>query len=179
MPIILFTMSEIKKDANIKIGKVVSLHLHPPEKNDKMITVESFYAVAGKGITGQPPRYYGKVDRKGFPNKNHISLIQQEEIIEHALMSCVDSFPPGVVRSNIECTGIKLVDLIGYKVSIGKEVVVHFYRARTPCKQMDDICHGLQRLMKNKKQGVIAEIIKSGKICIGDEIVCNLLTDKI
>ncbi len=35
---------------------------------------------------------------------------------------------------------------------------------------MDALCQGLRKLMLNGRQGVLAEIRRSGKISIGDEI---------
>jgi MOSC domain-containing protein YiiM len=73
------------------------------------------------------------------------------------------------VRSNIETTGIDLVSLIGKEIEIG-EAILSLYAPRDPCAQMDAICQGLRNLMMNNRQGVLAQVIRSGKIHVGDRI---------
>ena len=41
---------------------------------------------------------------------------------------------------------------------------------RTPCGRMDEVCAGLRELMKNRRQGVLAQVVKSGRIEVGDTI---------
>jgi MOSC domain-containing protein YiiM len=50
------------------------------------------------------------------------------------------------------------------------EAVLLFYEARTPCHKMDRIAPGLQALMSQGRQGVLAQVIRSGKIRVGDKI---------
>jgi MOSC domain-containing protein YiiM len=75
----------------------------------------------------------------------------------------------GAVRSNIETTGIELTAFVGCEMAIG-EAILRFYEPRTPCYKMDRIAPGLQTLMSQGRQGVMAEIIRSGKIRVGDKI---------
>jgi len=35
---------------------------------------------------------------------------------------------------------------------------------------MDEVCAGLRELMKNRRQGVLAQVVKSGRIEVGDTI---------
>jgi MOSC domain-containing protein YiiM len=81
----------------------------------------------------------------------------------------LESIPPGAVRSNIETTGVNLVSLLGKEIEMG-EVILLLYAPRDPCAKMDAICHGLRELMMNNRQGVLAQVIRSGKIQIGDQI---------
>ena len=41
---------------------------------------------------------------------------------------------------------------------------------RDPCEKMDAICRGLRDLMMENRQGVLAQVIRSGRIKIGDSI---------
>ena len=52
-----------------------------------------------------------------------------------------------------------------------RSVVLYFYEARTPCAKMDALCPGLRESMKNQRQGVVAEVIQSGLIRVGDLIL--------
>ena len=76
---------------------------------------------------------------------------------------------PGVVRSNIETEGIDLVPLAGKQIQIGASVLL-IGAPRDPCEKMDRIAPGLRDLMDYGKQGVLAQVIRSGKIRLGDAI---------
>jgi MOSC domain-containing protein YiiM len=135
-----------------------------------MKDVDLMTLVAGKGILGNT-RYYNTVNKKTKkPNINHVSLIEREQINNHAVAVSIEKIDPGIVRSNIETSGIDLVSLVGKYILIGETAVLYFYKTRIPCWKMDVICDGLQNLMKSKRQGVIAEIIISGNIKIGDTL---------
>lgn len=157
----------MKSDAQL-VGRVASLHLHPAKSGGSLRTTDSFEVEAGKGIVGNG-RYFGRMSRSGGPSKRQVSLIEREQISEHAVALGLETIPPGAVRSNVETTGMDLVALIGQHVQIGS-AVLFFYDARTPCEKMDAICDGLRQLMENKKQGVLAQVIRSGRIAVGDEI---------
>ena len=79
------------------------------------------------------------------------------------------SIPPGVVRSNIETSGIDLQALVGQQVEIGT-AMVYFYEPRLPCHKMDAIAPGLCELMKHGRLGVMAEVIRDGVVRIGDAL---------
>ncbi len=123
--------------------------------------------VAGKGILGEP-RYFERKNRSGQPSRRHITLIEREIVGQHA-DALKTPIEPGVVKSNIETTGVDLISLIGKTVQIG-DALLNFYEPRLPCDQMDRIIPGLRLRMCDKRQGVIAEVVKSGRIKIGDEL---------
>src|ERR1041385_5783329 len=148
-------------------GSVASLHLHPENAGDPLRSVEAIELVAGKGIRGNP-RKFG-VMKEGQPTRRQITLIEREQIAEHAAALGLQSIPPGAVRANIETLGIELGALIGCEVQIG-EAILHAYAPRTPCAKMDAVCAGLRELMGNSRQGVLAEVIRSGKIRVEDRI---------
>lgn len=150
-------------------GRVASLHLHPTEPGRPLRNVEAIEAIQGKGILGEP-RYFERISRRtGQPSRRQISLIEREQIASHATVLGLESIPPGAVRANIETRGINLITLVGRQVQIG-EAVLLLYEPRTPCEKMDAICRGLRDLMKNSRQGVLAEVVRSGRIRTGDAI---------
>jgi MOSC domain-containing protein YiiM len=156
-----------------QIGHVVSLHLHPAESGLPLTTVEEISLIAGKGIAGEP-RYFGKISRRtGQPSRRQVSLMEREQIAEHAATLGLQSIAPGAVRANIETEGIDLVQLIGKRIKIG-EAILFLYEGRLPCQQMDAICNGLRALMENNRQGVMAEIIQSGRVRAQDTISCEM-----
>jgi MOSC domain-containing protein YiiM len=154
---------------NNETGRVASLHLHPEKAGEPMRGVDEFELVEQKGIRGNP-RKFGAISRStGQPSKRQVSLIEREQIGEHAAALGLEVIAPGAVRSNIETHGIDLVTLVGRHIEIG-EAVLFLYEPRTPCEKMDRICQGLRALMDNSKQGVLAQVIRGGTIRIGDTI---------
>ncbi|MEY2428496.1 MAG: hypothetical protein QOJ40_1381, partial [Verrucomicrobiota bacterium] len=118
-------------------------------------------------------RYFGRKSRNhGQPSKRQVTLIEREQIAEHAATLGLQSIPPGAVRSNIETLGINLISLIGREIEIG-EAVLLLYAPRDPCAKMDAICQGLRELMLDNRQGVLAQVVRSGKIAVGDSIVVH------
>jgi MOSC domain-containing protein YiiM len=153
----------------IPAGVVASLHLHPMEPGTPLPSTETIELVVGKGIVGDT-RYFGRLSRTtGEPSRRQVSLIEREQIAEHAVAVGLEAIPPGAVRSNIETRGINLVAIVGRQIQIGS-AVLQLYAPRDPCPKMDAICQGLRALMMDSRQGVLAEVVRSGSIRCGDAI---------
>jgi MOSC domain-containing protein YiiM len=150
-------------------GKVASLHLHPATSGDPLQSVNEIRAEAGRGIVGDA-RIFGRKDKKGEPSRRQISLMAREQIAQHAATLGLPEITPGAVRANIETAGIDLMSLLGQQVKVGGAVFL-FYEARTGCVKMDLIAAGLRELMANGRLGVMAQVLSSGDIRVGDEIV--------
>jgi hypothetical protein len=151
------------------LGHVVSLHLHPVESGAPLQAVESFEVVEGMGITDDT-RYFGRLSRDtSQPTRRQVTLIEREQIAEHATALGLPSIAPGAVRSNIETGGINLIGLLGRDIQIG-EAVLRLYAPRDPCAKMDAICQGLRARMMDQRQGVLAEVVQSGRVRVGDPI---------
>ena len=150
-------------------ARVTSLHLHPAEPGAPLTAVDAIDVVAGRGILGNP-RYFDRQDQSsGQPSRRHVSLIECEQIAEHAAKLGLEKIHPGAVRANIETTGVNLIALVGQHVEVG-EALLYFYEPRTGCKKMDAVCLGLRELSANNRLGVMAEIVRSGKIRVGDPV---------
>jgi MOSC domain-containing protein YiiM len=151
------------------LGQVASLHLHPAEDGAPLQSVESIELVAAKGIVGDA-RYFGRLSRStGQPTRRQVTLIEREQIAEHAAALGLPAIPPGAVRSNIETEGINLVSLLGRQIQIG-DALLFLYAPRDPCSKMDAICQGLRARMMDNRQGVLAEVVRSGTIRCGAAI---------
>lgn len=151
------------------IGRVASLHLHPAEAGAELKAVPQIEMVAEKGIVDDS-RYFGRLSREtGRPSRRQVSLIEREQIEQHAAALKLSGISPGAVRSNIETNGISLVSLVGKEVRIGS-AVLFVHSVRDPCAKMDAICQGLKNLMLDGKQGVMAEVRKSGTVRVGDPV---------
>jgi MOSC domain-containing protein YiiM len=150
-------------------GRVASLHLHPAEPGTALQTVEVVELVADRGIQGDT-RYFGRLSsHTGQPTRRQVTLIEREQIAEHAAALGLPSIAPGAVRSNIETTGINLISLLGRAVEIGSAVLL-LHSPRDPCAKMDAICQGLRARMMHSGQGVLAQVLRSGTIRVGDPI---------
>jgi MOSC domain-containing protein YiiM len=154
---------------NLQAGRVASLHLHPAGPGTPLQSASEVELVEAKGIQGDA-RYFGRVSQStGKPARRQVTLMEREQIADHATALGLTSIPPGAVRSNVETTGIDLVRLVGQEVAIG-EAVLFLYAPRDPCEKMDAICKGLRELMLHQRQGVLAEVRRSGKVKVGDPI---------
>jgi MOSC domain-containing protein YiiM len=122
--------------------------------------VETIEIVEGKGIAADA-RYFGRLSREsGQPSRRQVTLIEREQIAEHAAGLGLPAIAPGAVRSNIETAGINLI-------------VLRLYAPRDPCAKMDAICQGLRARMMDQRQGVLAEVVRSGKVRVGDRIMVH------
>jgi MOSC domain-containing protein YiiM len=142
--------------------------LHPEVAGEPLREVSEVYAEAGKGLVGDA-RVYGRKNEKGEPRRRQVSLIAREDIARHAATLGLPGIVSGAVRSNIETNGLDLVSFLGREMEVG-EAVLLFYEARTPCWKMDRIAPGLQAIMSQGRQGVLAQVIRSGWIRTGDDI---------
>lgn len=150
-------------------GRVASLHLHPVEPGAPLTSIDSIEVATGQGIIGEP-RYFGRINRTtGKPGGRQVSLIEREQIAGHATALGLETIPPGAVRSNIETLGIDLVALVGREVEIG-DAVLFLCEPRTPCAKMDAICTGLRAMMENNRQGVLAQVVRPGRIRVNGAI---------
>ena len=151
------------------LGHVASLHLHPTESGAPLQSVESVEVLEGKGIAGDS-RFFGRMSHStGQPSRRQVTLIEREQIAEHATALGLPTITPGAVRSNIETTGINLIALLGHELEIG-EAVLRLYEPRDPCPKMDAICQGLRARMMDQRQGVLAEVVRTGTVRVGDTI---------
>ena len=171
------------------IAHVASLHLHPknkggPIKGGSMTSVLEMELVEGKGIRGND-RYFDRKTVKGGASPRQVSLIDRSTIKYHEeQVNNTGCLAPGAIRSNIETILINSKDdknrdvapdcpyihLLNKQLQIGNSAVIELMLARTPCWEMDVLSQGLQQSMKGERQGVLAKVIKSGTIKIGDPI---------
>src|SRR6266478_3684830 len=116
---------------NDQHGRVASLYLHPLKAGDPLEPVEAIDVIEAKGILNEP-RYFGRLSRKtGQLSQRQVTLIERDQISQHAKALGLASIPPGAVRSNIETQGINLIALLGSEIEIG-EAVLLLYAPRRP-----------------------------------------------
>jgi MOSC domain-containing protein YiiM len=135
---------------------------------ERLLEAAELNLVADKGIQ-EDKRYFGRTNRQGEPSKRQVTLIEREVIQTHAAALAIGDFDPGQVRSNIETSGVDLIGLLGRDVQIG-DAILRFVEPRTPCHKMEALAKGLRALMENGRQGVIATVVRSGRVRPGDVI---------
>ena len=149
-------------------GLVVSLHIAPVGAAP-MQSVRSVSAVAGSGLDGD--RYF---TRSGtYSNEpgtgRHVTLIEIEAI-EALKRDYGVEIEPGQTRRNIVTRGAALNHLVNREFAIGG-VILRGMRLCEPCSHMEKLTvKGAMRGLIHRG-GLRAEIVTSGVIRMGDEIV--------
>jgi MOSC domain-containing protein YiiM len=150
-------------------GQVRALYFHPSAPGTPMRSTDAFELVEQMGIRGNA-RYFGRRSRStGEPTVRQVSLMEAEQIQAHAQALDLEQIAPGAVRANIETAGIDLLGSVGCDLAIG-EAILRICEPRTPCAKMDLICPGLRERMRQNRQGVLAQVVRSGQIRVGDPI---------
>ena len=131
--------------------------------NEPINEVSSINVLANKGIIGD--RHF-----KQFNDPyNQLTLIESENIdyynIKHGL-----NIPYIDFRRNIITKGIKLNDLVGKKISIGK-VELEGIDLCHPCKHLCEVL-GQENIIKEflRRGGIRCQILTSSSIKINDKI---------
>jgi MOSC domain-containing protein YiiM len=121
-------------------------------------------AIAGQGLQGDPYVEQGLGGGTGM----QLTLISREAIAE--FVASGHDFAPGESRRQIETSGIDLNALVGRHFRVG-EVEAEGVKLCRPCPKLEDmtgkpVLEGLEN-----KGGLRADILTSGVIRKGDEVV--------
>lgn len=142
-----------------------------PEMGDKMELLEKVNAIEGAGLEGD--RYAtgkGAYSKSKPPKIRHVSFIS-EEAIAIANADLEDKFLAQETRRNILTIGIDLNSLVGKKFRIG-DVEFLGIELCDPCDRPTKLAGktNFKSAFENKG-GLRAEILSSGEICVGDDII--------
>jgi len=132
-------------------------------KNQKIKEVQKVEVILGKGIIG---------DRNFHENndaRNQITLIESENI-DYYNNKFKTNYHYIEFRRNIVTKGIRLNDLVGKKLLVGK-IEIQGHDLCRPCKHLEEILNGKDIIKEFlRKGGLRCEILTSGQIKEGDEI---------
>jgi MOSC domain-containing protein YiiM len=136
------------------MATVSALFTSPGRKSGKSTPHERVQAVAGHGFEGcahaNPPKR-----EVLFVSEEHLDGLQLE---------------PGVIRENVTVAGDDVEQWpIGRRVRAG-EAVFEITMVCDPCYKMDEIRHGLRKELEGKR-GMLARVVQSGAVAVGDELV--------
>lgn len=134
--------------------RIVGLWTSPGRNTGQSVPHERRRAIAGQGLEGcahaNPPRR-----EVLFVSLEHLESVDVE---------------PGAVRENftIEDTDVQQWP-IGQRVKVGDEAVFEITMVCDPCSRMDALREGL-RLEIDGKRGMLARVVESGEVAVGDRV---------
>ena len=102
-------------------------------------------------------------------SKRHVTIISAEALSEVAATVGFQGDAHAASRRNICVDTLPDEDLVGRKISLGKNVVLEVVCYCTPCKRMDENFGQGAVDAFEKKAGWGARVIQPGEISIGDE----------
>ena len=109
-----------------------------------------------------------KEKKENNEKKSQITLIEIENINHYNQISGT-SISSKDFRRNIITKGIKLNDLLGKEILVGK-VRIKGHRLCDPCKYLQDKLQQKNLTNLYKRGGLRCEILSSGKISVNDKI---------
>jgi MOSC domain-containing protein YiiM len=135
------------------MATVVGVFTSPARKSGRSDAHERRRAIAGQGLEGcahaNPPRR-----EVLFVSKEHLDSVNVE---------------PGAVRENITVDGDDVQQWpIGQRVRAG-EAEFEITMVCDPCHRMDELRDGLRAELDGKR-GMLARVVESGEVAVGDEI---------
>ena len=138
-------------------GTIVSIYLCTGHR-DPMKSVDTADMKAGYGIDGDRHAV-----SEGVRTARQVLLMDEETLGKFGLES-------GQVRENITTSGIDLHTIeAGQQVSLGNDAVVEITGFCAPCARMDEVRDGL-RVELEEQRGMLATVIQSGAIAVGDSV---------
>ena len=139
-------------------GKVLSLAIRSQSRGP-MTEIEEAEASEGGTLSG---------NAKVKENRG-VSILSREQW-ETVIQELDSTLPWHTRRANILVEGLELSETIGKTLLIGS-AEVEIKAETTPCALMDEICHGLRKVLEpDFRGGVSGRIARSGQIRVGDVI---------
>ena len=152
----------------MKLGEVLSIQI-APNGADTLKNLEEIKAVEGMGLEGD--RYY---NRTGTYSNKHDESREATFIESEALEALANDYNIDLKgyesRRNISTRGVALNHLVGKEFKVGEEAVFRGIRLCEPCKHLEEVSGKSARKGLIHRGGLRAQIVKSGRIRIGDEV---------
>ena len=135
------------------MAAIAGIFTSPARKSGTSVAHERLRAVEGQGMEGcahaNPPRR-----EVLFTSLEHLESVGVE---------------PGAIRENLTVDGADVQRWpIGQRVRVG-EAVFEITMVCDPCQRMDDLRQGLRAELDDKR-GMLARVVESGEVAVGDEI---------
>ena len=132
---------------------IAGIFTSPARKSGRSVAHGRLRAIEGQGLEGcahaNPPKR-----EVLFVSKQHLDAVGVE---------------PGAIRENLTVDGADVQRWpIGQRVRVG-EAVFEITMVCDPCQRMDDLRQGLRAELDDKR-GMLARVVESGEVAVGDEI---------
>ena len=132
---------------------IAGIFTSPARKSGRSVAHERLRAIEGQGLEGcahaNPPRR-----EVLFASLEHLDSVGVD---------------PGAIRENLTVDGADVQRWpIGQRVRVG-EAVFEITMVCDPCQRMDDLRQGLRAELDDKR-GMLARVVESGEVVVGDEI---------
>ena len=135
------------------MAKITGVWTSPARKSGRMDGHERRQAIAGQGLEGcahaNPPKR-----EVLFASKGHLDSVGVD---------------PGAIRENLTVDGDDVQQWpVGQRVRVGG-AVFEITMVCDPCHRMDELREGLRAELDGKR-GMLARVVESGEVAVGDEI---------
>jgi MOSC domain-containing protein YiiM len=135
------------------VASIAGIWTSPGRKSGSSVGHARLQAIAGEGMKGcahaNPPRR-----EVLFVSLDHLDSVGVE---------------PGAVRENLTVSGADVQEWpIGQRVRAG-EALFEITMVCDPCHRMDELREGLRAELDGKR-GMLARVVESGEVAVGDEI---------
>jgi MOSC domain-containing protein YiiM len=143
--------------------------------------------VAGLGVSGNAHMGEMAKHRSHIRKFGHIPILRQVHLIHEELFEELHAagfnVQPGSIGENVTTRGIDLLSLpTGTRLRLGATAVIEITGLRNPCRQIEAFQTGLLQAVLGRdangslirKSGVMAVVITSGEVGIGDAIAVTL-----
>jgi MOSC domain-containing protein YiiM len=135
------------------VARIVGVWTSPGRKSGRSDGHESRLAIVGQGLEGCAHAHPPKREVL-FVSKEHLDSVGVE---------------PGAIRENLTVQGDDVEQWpIGQRVRAG-EAVFEITMVCDPCHRMDELRQGLRAELQGKR-GMLARVVESGEVAVGDEI---------
>jgi MOSC domain-containing protein YiiM len=136
------------------VAKIAGVWTSPARKSGRMDGHERRQAIAGEGLEGcahaNPPKR-----EVLFASKQHLDAVGVE---------------PGATRENLTVVGDDVEQWpIGQRVRVGDAAVFEITMVCDPCHRMDELRQGLRAELEGRR-GMLARVVETGEVAVGDEI---------
>ncbi len=152
----------------MKSGTIVSIQI-APSANDLLQNLEQVRVVEGLGLEGD--RYY---NRTGTYSPTHDESREATFIESEALTALSGDYHVELTsaesRRNFTTRGVALNHLVGREFKIG-EAVFRGIRLCEPCTHLEETSGKPARKGLVHRGGLRAQIVRSGLVCVGDEVL--------
>lgn len=136
------------------MASVSGIWTSPARKSGRSEGHERRQAIAGSGLEGcahaNPPKR-----EVLFASAEHLDAVGVE---------------PGSTRENLTVDGADVEQWpIGQRVQVGDEAVFEITMVCDPCHRMDEMREGLRAELEGRR-GMLARVVETGEVAVGDEI---------